>query len=150
MNAVNNKPNVYAINCKKMQSLSLIQFNRMRFLILKCSQRLPPCTLYKLKGSCRLIHGIAQGIVYRRKYWLITQEVVAPSRHDWKIVDWDVNPQHKQTNKQASSICPHVRESAPRPLYSSSCQSAIWLSHTIWTDPKFCASKHVKSTNEGC
>ena len=29
-----------------------------------------------------------------RKYWLITQEAVAPSRHDWKIVDWDVKPQH--------------------------------------------------------
>ena len=25
-----------------------------------------------------------------RKYWLITQEAVAPSRHDWKIADWDV------------------------------------------------------------
>ena len=34
-----------------------------------------------------------------RKYWLITQEAVAPSRHDWKIVDWDVKPQHKQTIK---------------------------------------------------
>ena len=34
-----------------------------------------------------------------RKYWLITQEAVAPSRHDWQIVDWDVKPQHKQTNK---------------------------------------------------
>ena len=33
-----------------------------------------------------------------RKYWLITQEAVVPSRHDWKIVDWDVKPQHKQTN----------------------------------------------------
>ena len=33
-----------------------------------------------------------------QKYWLITQEAVAPSRHDWKIVDWDVKPQHKQTN----------------------------------------------------
>ena len=32
-----------------------------------------------------------------RKYWLITQEAVAPSRRDWKIVDWDVKPQHKQT-----------------------------------------------------
>ena len=32
------------------------------------------------------------------KYWLITQEVVAPSRHDWKIVDWDVKPQHKQNS----------------------------------------------------
>ena len=29
-----------------------------------------------------------------RKYWLITQEAMAPSRHDWKIVDWDVKPQH--------------------------------------------------------
>ena len=34
-----------------------------------------------------------------RKYWLITQEAVAPSRHDWKIIDRDVKPQHKQTNK---------------------------------------------------
>ena len=34
-----------------------------------------------------------------RKYWLITQEAVAPSRHDWKIVDWDVKPQHKQTKR---------------------------------------------------
>ena len=34
-----------------------------------------------------------------REYWLITQEAVAPSRHDWKIVDWDVKPQHKQTVK---------------------------------------------------
>ena len=33
-----------------------------------------------------------------RKYWLITQEAVAPSRHDWKIVDWDVKPQHKQNH----------------------------------------------------
>ena len=37
-----------------------------------------------------------------RKYWLITQEAVAPSRHDWKIVDWDVKPQHNQpTNSSA-------------------------------------------------
>ena len=36
-----------------------------------------------------------------RKYWLITQEAMAPSRHDWKIVDWDVKPQHNQpTNIQ--------------------------------------------------
>ena len=34
-----------------------------------------------------------------RKYWLITQEAVAPSRHDWKIVDWDVKSQHKQTKQ---------------------------------------------------
>ena len=31
-----------------------------------------------------------------RKYWLITQEAMAPSRHDWKIVDLDVKPQHNQ------------------------------------------------------
>ena len=31
-----------------------------------------------------------------RKYWLITQEAMAPSRHDWKIVDWDVKPQLNQ------------------------------------------------------
>ena len=31
------------------------------------------------------------------KYWLITQEAVAASRHDWKIVDWDVKPQHNTT-----------------------------------------------------
>ena len=58
---------IYAINCKKMQSLSLIQCNLMKFLIHKCSQRncrLSPCTLYKLQWSCRFIHGIAQGIVY--------------------------------------------------------------------------------------
>ena len=28
-----------------------------------------------------------------------TQEEVALFRHDRKIVDWDVKPQHKQTNK---------------------------------------------------
>ena len=33
-----------------------------------------------------------------RKYWLITQEAMAPSRHDWKIVDWDVKPQHNNNN----------------------------------------------------
>ena len=27
---------------------------------------------------------------------LITQEAMALSRHDWKIVDWDVKPQHNQ------------------------------------------------------
>ena len=37
-----------------------------------------------------------------RKYWLITQEAVAPSRHDWKIVDWDVKPQSKQTKSSVS------------------------------------------------
>ena len=40
-----------------------------------------------------------------RKYWLITQEAVAPSRHDCKIVDWDVKPQHKQTNQDSILRC---------------------------------------------
>ena len=34
-----------------------------------------------------------------RKYWLITQEAMAPSQHDWKIVDWDVKPQHNQLSE---------------------------------------------------
>ena len=25
---------------------------------------------------------------------------MAPSRHDWKIVDWDVKPQHNQHNQK--------------------------------------------------
>ena len=41
-----------------------------------------------------------------RKYWLITQEAMAPSRHDWKIVDWDVKPQHNQpTNTPYMYMC---------------------------------------------
>ena len=41
-----------------------------------------------------------------RKYWLITQEAVAPSRYDWKIVDWDVKPQHNQpTNVNVDVLC---------------------------------------------
>ena len=41
-----------------------------------------------------------------RKYWLITQEAMAPSRHDWKIVDWDVKPQHNQPTKTLCSLSP--------------------------------------------
>ena len=39
-----------------------------------------------------------------RKYWLITQEAMAPSRHDWKIVDWDVKPQHNQPTQNVKNI----------------------------------------------
>ena len=39
-----------------------------------------------------------------RKYWLITQEAMAPSRHDWKIVDWDVKPQHNQPTPKSMSL----------------------------------------------
>ena len=41
-----------------------------------------------------------------RKYWLITQEAMAPSRHDWKIVDWDVKPQHNQPTLPLSHRAP--------------------------------------------
>ena len=40
-----------------------------------------------------------------RKYWLITQEAMAPSRHDWKIVDWDVKPQHNQPTNNYATDC---------------------------------------------
>ena len=40
-----------------------------------------------------------------RKYWLITQEAVAPSRYDWKIVDWDVKPQHNQPIQCIGPLC---------------------------------------------
>ena len=46
------------------------------------------------------------------KYRLITQEAMAPSRHDWKIVDWDVKPQHNQPTV--------LMESAPKPKSSLS------------------------------
>ena len=39
-----------------------------------------------------------------RKYWLITQEAVAPSWHDWKIVDWDVKPQHNQPSLSVGRV----------------------------------------------
>ena len=56
-----------------------------------------------------------------RKYWLITQEAVAPSRHDWKIVDWDVKPQHKQTKN------PHPVHTTSWPPHSH--VTTPWISH---------------------
>ena len=35
-------------------------------------------------------------LIYLPKSTGNTQEELAPSRHDWKIVDWDVKPQPKQ------------------------------------------------------
>ena len=40
-----------------------------------------------------------------QKYWLITQEAMAPSRYDWKIVDWDVKPQHNQPTNHGPFMC---------------------------------------------
>ena len=49
-----------------------------------------------------------------RKYWLITQEAMAPSRHDWKIVDWDVKPQHNQpTNSKIWTVWLYHRVRSP-------------------------------------
>ena len=47
-----------------------------------------------------------------RKYWLITQEAMAPSRYDWKIVDWDVKPQHNQPTK--ATLITRERTNKPR------------------------------------
>ena len=33
-----------------------------------------------------------------------SREAVAPSRHDWKVVDWDIKSQHKQTNHLCCSL----------------------------------------------
>ena len=66
-----------------------------------------PCTLWVVKDPILPLPTAALLCPWARhftprKYWLITQEAVAPSRHDWKIVDWDVKPQHKQTNNPSS------------------------------------------------
>ena len=58
-----------------------------------------------------------------RKYWLITQEAVAPSRHDWKIVDWDVKPEHKQTILRVSWFRGYYR---PWMLLATIMWAATW------------------------
>ena len=35
---------------------------------------------------------------------LYSPKAVALSRHDWKIVDWDVKPQHKQTHSEIKPV----------------------------------------------
>ena len=59
-----------------------------------------------------------------RKYWLITQEAMAPSRHDWKIVDWDVKPQHNQPTN-----CPSIKLIwlSIRSVDSYFCMYGSWL-----------------------
>ena len=66
-----------------------------------------------------------------RKYWLITQEAMAPSRHDWKIVDWDVKPQHNQPTNLIFVIgCVKMQQAL---IYCS----AIFLSYhkRFWSAP---------------
>ena len=64
-----------------------------------------------------------------RKYWLITQEAMAPSRYDWKIVDWDVKPQHNQPTIITWAGSNYIGKGAPdaqmgsvsRPCYIQKC-----------------------------
>ena len=83
-----------------------------------------------------------------RKYWLITQEAMAPSRYDWKIVDWDVKPQHKQTNNYPPRISllseENVRENIQKLPSSGNRCKAWWTSlspYTLhrWTENKVIA-----------
>ena len=71
-----------------------------------------------------------------RKYWLITQEAMAPSRHDWKIVNWDVKPQHNQPTKirrKGNTIHGHRR---PFAKYTISLTiKAVW-NHSILFENK--------------
>ena len=46
-----------------------------------------------------------------RKYWLTTQEAMALSRHDWKIVDWGVKPQHNQPTVCICTVSPASAQS---------------------------------------
>ena len=78
-----------------------------------------------------------------QKYWLITQEAMAPSRHDWKVVDWDVKPQHNQPKSPwkalgAKTTLPAISYS--RYLYwqlywkqnANICHKQTWNSQTTW------------------
>ena len=40
-----------------------------------------------------------------------------PDRHDRKIVDWDVKPQHKQTNKTVYCYCYHLSRVLRKPAF---------------------------------
>ena len=43
---------------------------------------------------------------------------MAPSRHDWKIVDWDVKPQHKQTKSTSGKRYLNTKRMPTRLFYS--------------------------------
>ena len=69
-----------------------------------------------------------------RKYWLITQEAMAPSRHDWKIVDWDVKPQHNQPIKHNSWLSGRVSDSGARgPGFETYLRPVVSLSKTLYS-----------------
>ena len=64
----------------------------------------------------------------------MTQEAVAPSRHDWKIVDWDVKPQHKQI-KYAEGIANSVDSDQIAPL------GAVWSGSALFAQT--CLSENL-------
>ena len=79
-----------------------------------------------------------------RKYWLITQEAMAPSRYDWKIVDWDVKPQHNQPTlfsllSSLTKVCTVILNSLIRfytichSQQSDQGQGPLSFSGTVWT-----------------
>ena len=44
---------------------------------------------------------------------------MAPSRHDWKIVDWDVKPQHNQSKVQEISNSKNFNQKLQRKISKS-------------------------------
>ena len=74
-----------------------------------------------------------------RKYWLITQEAMAPSRHDWKIVDWDVKPQHNQlqraivlTNHFSKLMRLWYFSSFVKSFFKRACAAIQWATYLIF------------------
>ena len=92
------------------------------------------------------------------KYWLLTQEAMAPSRYDWKIVDWDVKPQHNQMCAQRrlrSAWASTQSDQSPaktlislgiRPVCSESSLCAQWVAK----DPRFLHADSEVSDQTGC
>ena len=66
-----------------------------------------------------------------RKYWLITQEAMAPSRYDWKIVDWDVKPQHNQPTNASIIVPPWPPFDMRRELHKTWLWVFVKVNHLI-------------------
>ena len=82
------------VNISKQQmNQTFVEFGERSGSVVEC--RTPERGVRGSKPTAAVLCPWARHFT-RRKYWLITQEAMAPSRHDWKIVDWDVKPQHNQ------------------------------------------------------
>ena len=83
-----------------------------------------------------------------RKYWLITQEAMAPSRHDWKIVDWDVKPQHNQpTIQQKFRFNPFsLHECLGKRLHYQYlvCDNIIWAASSEFGTYRLCEQRRFR------